>query len=107
MERYQFIYNQLVSGKYSDADVINQLTNKKFYGLSLRQAYDDMKAAKSLFSSFIKINKRYELHLALQLNPKRQIKAELNHLSTCPKSYFISKCTYSSNVILKKQTKLN
>lgn len=76
LERYQFIYNQLVSGKYTDAEVVNQLTNKKFYGLSISQAYEDMNAAKEIFPSVININKRFELHLSLQLNQIRQMKAE-------------------------------
>lgn len=76
LERYQFIYNQLVSGKYTDAEVISQLTNKKLYGLSISQAYEDINAAKELFPSVININKRFELHLALELNKLRQMKAE-------------------------------
>lgn len=76
LERYQFIYNQLVSGKYTDAEVISQLTNKKLYGLSISQAYEDMNAAKELFPRVININKRFEVHLALEMNKVRQMKAE-------------------------------
>lgn len=76
LERYQFIYNQLVSGKYTDGEVVNQLCNEKLYGLSLRQAYIDMSAAKELFLSVIHVNKRFELHLAIELNKQRQRKAE-------------------------------
>lgn len=76
LERYQFIYNQLVSGKYIEPEVVHQLTSKKFYGLSVSQAYEDLNATKKLMPSVVNISKRFELHLSLQLNQIRQRKAE-------------------------------
>jgi hypothetical protein len=64
LERYQFIYNQLVSCKYTDQDVLNMLM--KSYGIKVYQAYEDMKCARELFTAVININKRFELQIELQ-----------------------------------------
>ena len=40
MERYQFIYNAMVSGKYTDKEVIAQV--KTNFGVKQAQAYQDM-----------------------------------------------------------------
>lgn len=76
LERYQYVYNQLVSGKYTEQEIVRQLTSDKFYSLSLSQAYEDLAASKELFASVINVNKGFELHLALQLNHIRTRKAE-------------------------------
>lgn len=76
LERYQFVYNQLVSGKYTDQEVISQLTNKSMYGVSLSQAYEDMSSSREIFASVVNINKRFEINLQLQINRNMQRKAE-------------------------------
>ena len=74
MERYQFVYNELVGGKSTDQQVANQVKN--FYKVSISQAYEDINASKEIFSTVISINKQFELNLALQLNTKYKAKAE-------------------------------
>ncbi len=64
LERYQFVYNQLVSGKYTEQDVITMLM--KSFGIKINQAYEDMNCARELFTSVININKRFELQIELQ-----------------------------------------
>ena len=74
MERYQFIYNEIVGGKSTDQQVANQIKN--FYKISISQAYEDVNATKEIFSTVISINRQFELNLALQLNTKYKAKAE-------------------------------
>jgi hypothetical protein len=64
LERYQFIYNQLVSCKYTDQDVLNMLI--KTYKIKVGQAYEDMNCARELYTAVININKRFELQIELQ-----------------------------------------
>lgn len=68
LKRYQYIYNQLVSGKYTETEVISQLTNPMLYNISITQAYEDLNATKEIFPSFINLNKRFELMIQLQVN---------------------------------------
>jgi len=68
MERYQYIYNQLVTGRYTDQEVVNQV--KKFYKIEATQAYEDMNASREVFNRVININKQFELNLQLQINRK-------------------------------------
>lgn len=70
MERYQYMYNQVVSGRYTDTEVINQ--SCKFFKIKPAQAYEDLSASKEIFSTVLNINKRFELNLALEINKKYQ-----------------------------------
>lgn len=74
LERYQFIYNELVSGKSTDQQVVMQVKN--FFKVSQSQAYEDMNASKEVFSSVVSLNRLFEINLALQLNKKYMAKAE-------------------------------
>lgn len=74
MERYQFVYNEIVGGKSTDQQVATQV--KSFFKISISQAYEDINATKEIFSTVININKQFELNLALQLNTKYKAKAE-------------------------------
>lgn len=65
LKRYQFVYNQLVSGKYTEKEVLSQLMN--FFNIKIVQAYDDINATKEIFPSFININKRFEIITELQI----------------------------------------
>jgi hypothetical protein len=64
LERYQFIYNDLVSSKYTEHEVMNRLMN--MYGIKLNQAYEDLNCSKELFTTVININKIFELQVELQ-----------------------------------------
>lgn len=72
--RYEFIYNQLVSGKYTDEEVRQMVM--KTYKIKSVQAYEDMNCAREIFYSVININKRFEINLQLQVNRSMMRKAE-------------------------------
>ena len=74
MERYQYIYNLSVSGKYTESDILSTLM--KEYKIERTQAYEDLSCSKEIFSSVININKQFELNVQLQVNRKFQMKAE-------------------------------
>lgn len=74
MERYQYVYNEIIGGKSTDQQVATQVKN--FFKISISQAYEDVNATKEIFSTIININKQFELNLALQLNTKYKAKAE-------------------------------
>ena len=64
LNRYQYIYNQLVSRKYSQTEIINQIIT--LYGADQTQAYEDLRCTKELFNTVININKRFELQIELE-----------------------------------------
>ena len=74
LERYQFMYNQLVSGKFTDAEVITAVMN--LYSIGQSQAYEDLRCSRELFSSVVNVNKRFELTVQLQINRNMLRKAE-------------------------------
>lgn len=74
LQRYQYIYNQLVSGKYTDGEIVNQVI--KIYHIKISQAYEDMTAARELFNSVLNINKQFEVKMQLQINRSMLRKAE-------------------------------
>ena len=74
MERYQFMYNQLVTGKFTDKEAIE--ANMKMYDIEQWQSYDDLKCTREIFSSVININKKFEIDLQLQVNRRMLRKAE-------------------------------
>lgn len=74
LERYQYIYNQMVSGKYTDPEILNQVC--KMYCIKKNQAYHDMNATREIFSTVVNLNKRFELSLQLQINRNMMRKAE-------------------------------
>lgn len=76
LERYQYIYNQMVSGKYTKNEILNQLTNKKLFGISLVQAYEDLACSQELFATTININRNFEINLQLEINRNLMRKAE-------------------------------
>lgn len=77
LERYQFAYNQLSSGKFIDKEVVNQLGTT--FGVELRQAYEDLADAKELFSFLFSINKFFEIKVQLDLNRIMMQKAQTNN----------------------------
>ena len=74
LNRYQFIYNQLSAGKFSEDEVISSAC--VMFGIEDRQVYKDLKATKELFSTTVNVNKRFELNVQLQVNRRLQRKAE-------------------------------
>jgi len=74
LQRYQFIYNQLVSGKFTDKEIIELV--QKAYNCSMKTAYVDLNSTRELFASTININKVFELTLQLQINRNMLRKAD-------------------------------
>lgn len=75
LERYQFIYSQTCSGKYTDAEVRNSLM--KIYDIkSVSQAYEDIRCSRELFLETMPLLRRFEIHVQLQVNRNMQRKAE-------------------------------
>lgn len=74
LERYQYVYNQMVSGRYTDQEVVNQL--KKMYNIEITQAYEDINHTREIFNSIINVHKQFEIKLQLQVNRKMLRKAE-------------------------------
>lgn len=64
LERYQYAYNQLVSGRYTDQDVLHQLMN--IFKIKVVQAYDDLNCTREIFSTVFNINKRFEQRMELE-----------------------------------------
>jgi len=59
LRRWQFVYDQLSSGKHSEEDVRHQLI--LHFSISESQAYADIRVSKELFSTTLNINKKFEI----------------------------------------------
>lgn len=73
LDRFQFIYNQLTSGKYTDHDVLNSVC--RMFNIEIKQAYQDMKDTRELFNVVMSIDRRFELKIQLEVNKKMMNKA--------------------------------
>jgi hypothetical protein len=76
LELYDFIYAQLMSGKYSESEIVNILVNDPKRGLSRQTAYRELVATKELFATTLSINKVFEIKLMITWNKKQLIKAD-------------------------------
>ena len=76
MNRYKFIYDQLSSGRYTKSDVINQLMNKSLFGISMAQAYEDIRCSAELFSSVLHVSRQFELVNEIEIAKKARAKCE-------------------------------
>lgn len=65
LERYNFIYSNLLSDKYSKVEVIKLL--ERFYSISQKQAYEDYNCVVEIYPSVSRINKNYELMHELEV----------------------------------------
>ena len=61
LKRYNYIYNQLVSGRYTENEVINQVM--KIFEVKIVQAYEDINCTREIFLTTLNINKRFELKM--------------------------------------------
>lgn len=68
LQRYNFIYDQLASGNYIDAQVVHLVAEK--YGVTTRQAYEDIICSKEVYTHVLNFNKAFEIRLQLNLNRK-------------------------------------
>lgn len=67
LQRYKFIYDQLSSGKYSKSQIVNQLTKDELFGVSIQQAYEDIRCSNELFSAVINFDKQFELNNEIEI----------------------------------------
>lgn len=68
MKRYNFMYKELQTGKYSKQEVINM--NMRLYGIGLQQSYEDFNCMSEIFSSVMHVNKLFTLQMELELADK-------------------------------------
>ncbi len=74
LARYKFIYDQLGSGRYTKSQVISQLMNEKIWGVSMSQAYEDIRCCTELFTFVTAPKKQFELNLQLEIAKAAQAK---------------------------------
>ena len=91
IERYQYIYNQLASGRYTEQDVLSQVV--KFHGVKYSQACEDLRATQELFTTVLKIDKLFEIKLELQAARSMRSKcAEIHN--------FVAAAAIQKNIVL-------
>jgi hypothetical protein len=73
LKRWQFIYDQLSSGRYNETDVRNQLL--KTFPISEYTAFKDMMEAKEVFSTTLNLNKKFKMMTDIQLLDMMKLKA--------------------------------
>lgn len=74
MDRYTFIYNALVSGRYTQPEVVQQLLH--IHKIELTQAYEDIRCTRELWPSVINLNQQFEINVELDVTRRMLIKAE-------------------------------
>lgn len=74
LNRYKYIYDQLSSGRYTKNQVISQLMNEKIFGISMSQAYEDIRCCTELFSFVTAPKKQFELNIQLEIAKNAQAK---------------------------------
>lgn len=74
LERYTYIYNQTMTGKYSKTEIISQITS--MYGVDLSLAYEDYNCMQELFGTYIHINKLFEIKMEIEAAKRLKRKAE-------------------------------
>jgi hypothetical protein len=79
LKRWQFVYDQISSGKYTDKEVRLQLMDK--FGIEDRTSYSDLRDTTELMSTTMNINKRFKIQIDIQLLDVMKQKArETNQL---------------------------
>lgn len=74
LDRYQFIYNQIMCGKYTESEVIKM--TMELFGIEYRQACYDLKDTRDLFSTTLQINRLFELKVELESARRVRTKCE-------------------------------
>lgn len=77
MKRWQFIYDQSSTGKYTDADIRNQLVTH--FKITEHQAWDDMRKSQELFTKTLHFDKKFKMMIDLQLLDLMRAKAISNN----------------------------
>lgn len=74
LERYNFIYDQLATGNYTDKEIVPLISER--FSVSIRQAYEDIACSKEVYTHVFNFNKGFELRLQLDLNREMLKKAK-------------------------------
>lgn len=77
LRRWQYIYDQMSTGKYSDDDIRSQL--EVHFSVDTQTARNDIRHAQELFSTTLSINKKFRIIMDLKLLDKMQRKAALDN----------------------------
>ena len=64
LEKMNFVYNNLASGKYNEPQVVRLLEDK--YGICSKEAYNIINATKEIYETSFSINKLFELKVELE-----------------------------------------
>jgi len=73
LRRYQFAYDQISSGKYTEMEVIAQLV--EHFKIEEAMAIADLKCSKEIYSTTLAIDKRFEIKMQIELLKIEQQKA--------------------------------
>jgi hypothetical protein len=76
LKRYQYVYDNMSSGKYNELDIVGHLEN--VFGIKRTQAVQDIQDAQELFATTLNINKRFEIKMELEINKDARKKALAN-----------------------------
>lgn len=72
MKRWQFVYDQFSTGKYTESDIRFQLA--KMFNISDQVAVADLRTAQEVFATTMALNKRFKIQLDIQLIDVQQQK---------------------------------
>lgn len=79
LRRWQFVYDQMSSGKYTQQEIRNQL--ELHFKIDRSTSLADLRTAQELFSTTLNINKLFKIQMDIQLLDTMQLKArEANKL---------------------------
>lgn len=73
LERYNFIYSNMLGGKYGKQEVLS--ITMKFFNMGMTQIYEDFNCVQEIYSSVVSINKTFELQLELESAKEMKRKA--------------------------------
>jgi hypothetical protein len=73
LRRYQFAYDQISSGKYTEMEVIAQMV--EHFKIAEATAIADLKCSKEIYSTTLAIDKRFEIKMQIELLKIEQQKA--------------------------------
>lgn len=71
--RYQYAYNQLCSGKYTESEVIEQIT--EHFNVADSTAIQDIKCSREIYNTTLAIDKRFEIKMQIEFLKIEQQKA--------------------------------
>lgn len=74
LKRYQFVYDQFSTGKYSESDIVHQLIAQ--FGITEATARQSIARAKELFNNTLSLKRLFEIKLDIETTNRLIRKAE-------------------------------